>query len=311
MIVFVTGYRPSTVSGGIRTVFTHAELLIAMGFPVVVLAPQGHPDFFESGANVFVTIPGSLGPDDDLVFPEAIAAGDGFCDYLLALPCRKHVFVQNHHYCRMGLRLVENRAGFGIEGIYACSGVVARALEAEFAVPDPPVVPCVIDTTLFQARDKALGVAVMPRKMPQAMVRIREGLCERHPRWRSVPWVEVEDCREREVADILGRSAVFLSLSHREGLGLPPLEAMAAGCLVAGFHGDGGREYATAENGFWCDDGDIDGCVAALAAALDTAAHHPDRCRAMRAAGDRTAAGFNPERAAGALRRYFGGSVPA
>lgn|SRR5262249_53807656 len=37
--------------------------------------------------------------------------------------------------------------------------------------------------------------------------------------------------------------------AHQESLGLTPIEGMAAGCLVAGYHGYGGLEYATAQNG--------------------------------------------------------------
>jgi len=43
------------------------------------------------------------------------------------------------------------------------------------------------------------------------------------------------------VADILRSSRVFLSFSQREGFGLPPLEALACGCAVVGYHGFGGR----------------------------------------------------------------------
>jgi glycosyltransferase involved in cell wall biosynthesis len=54
-----------------------------------------------------------------------------------------------------------------------------------------------------------------------------------------------------QVAQTLAESQVFVSLSKDEGLGLPPLEAMAAGCLVAGFTGGGGQEFATPANGLW------------------------------------------------------------
>jgi glycosyltransferase involved in cell wall biosynthesis len=45
-----------------------------------------------------------------------------------------------------------------------------------------------------------------------------------------------------QVAERLRESALFLSFSEREGLGLPPIEALASGCHVIGFTGIGGRE---------------------------------------------------------------------
>jgi len=84
-----------------------------------------------------------------------------------------------------------------------------------------------------------------------------------------VPWVAIENIPQHEGAKILGESAVLLALSHKESLGLPPLEAMASGCLVVGFHGEGGLEYMTERNGWWADAGDWKTCVNGLAAALD------------------------------------------
>jgi len=46
-----------------------------------------------------------------------------------------------------------------------------------------------------------------------------------------------------ESAKMLRESAIFLSFSHKEGFGLPPAEAMACGCIVIGYHGQGGKEY--------------------------------------------------------------------
>jgi hypothetical protein len=44
---------------------------------------------------------------------------------------------------------------------------------------------------------------------------------------------------------------------------------MACGCMVAGFHGDGGREYMIPKNGWWADMGDYKGCTDGLCAAVE------------------------------------------
>ncbi|WP_231283066.1 glycosyltransferase [Capnocytophaga ochracea] len=55
--------------------------------------------------------------------------------------------------------------------------------------------------------------------------------------------VSIDNKNELEVANIMKESVFFLSFNHREGFGLPPIEAMACGCYVIGYHGEGGREY--------------------------------------------------------------------
>ena len=45
------------------------------------------------------------------------------------------------------------------------------------------------------------------------------------------------------VAEELRSSRIFVSLSRREGFGLPAAEAMACGCFVVGYDGFGGREF--------------------------------------------------------------------
>ena len=69
---------------------------------------------------------------------------------------------------------------------------------------------------------------------------------------------------EAQVARLLGESEILLSLSQRESLGLVPLEAMSCGCLVAGFHGQGGLEYTSLGNGFWFGSDDELGVAEAL-----------------------------------------------
>jgi hypothetical protein len=71
--------------------------------------------------------------------------------------------------------------------------------------------------------------------------------------------VPVQQMRHQEAAAILRESAVFLSFGHPEGFGLPAAEAMACGCVVVGYHGNGGREFFTPEHGFPIEAGDIIG----------------------------------------------------
>jgi glycosyltransferase involved in cell wall biosynthesis len=98
---------------------------------------------------------------------------------------------------------------------------------------------------------------------------------------------------EAEVAQRLGESAIFLSLSRLEGVGLPPLEAMASGCLVVGFTGGGGAEFARDDNGFWCSPDDLVGAADALARAVAVFEGDSAGYEVRRDAGMRTASQYN------------------
>jgi hypothetical protein len=77
------------------------------------------------------------------------------------------------------------------------------------------------------------------------------------------------------------------------------LEAMAAGCIVAGFTGvAGGGDSATAANGFWAAEDDIEGCVDRLAQAVRLAEAGGPGYAAMVEAGRQTARAYRREDAA-------------
>ena len=50
--------------------------------------------------------------------------------------------------------------------------------------------------------------------------------------------------QHEEVAKALQEALLFLSCGHPEGFGLPLAEAIACGCLVVGYHGLAGRDFA-------------------------------------------------------------------
>jgi hypothetical protein len=115
-----------------------------------------------------------------------------------------------------------------------------------------------IDQTIFRPPQNAKhrAIAFMPRKRKLDLSQVLRILDLRGTLqgWELLP---IENMTERETADVLQRAAVFLSLNEREGLGLPPLEAMASGCIVVGYHGGCGRLYMREATAFAVDDGEI------------------------------------------------------
>jgi len=79
--------------------------------------------------------------------------------------------------------------------------------------------------------------------------------------WRLYP---IDQLPEQGKSEVLARSAIFLSFNEREGFGLPPAEAMAAGCVVIGFAGGGGREYMRPDTSFPVEEGAITQYVRAV-----------------------------------------------
>ena len=81
---------------------------------------------------------------------------------------------------------------------------------------------------------------------------------------------------EFEVAEILAGTAIFLSVSHREGFFLPSAEAMACGCIVVGYHGGGAREYLRPEFSYLVADGDILGLVSTVEEVIAALESNPE-----------------------------------
>jgi glycosyltransferase involved in cell wall biosynthesis len=133
------------------------------------------------------------------------------------------------------------------------------------------------------------------------------------------------------VAKLLAGAQIFLSTGFPEGYSLPPLEAMAAGCLVTGFSGFGGFEYMRnpenvplsglylppytlpalpwGGNGLFVSDGDVLSAGRALAYAvrLFTDARENSPLASMLEAARAAAAAYAPERRAARARELWEG----
>jgi glycosyltransferase involved in cell wall biosynthesis len=287
-------------SGGLRMIFAFLALCREIGREAYIVMPPDAALLFASPAEAgWHADPSAVAAGDVVIFPETDLRP--IADYPAGI--RPWVLCQNHHYMFNQMAPGLSWEELGVEGVICTSRAIFAAVLQFFPTVPAFHVPCFIDPALFAPAPKLRQIAVMPRKMIWAARFIRHGLARAHPRHAAVPWVEIDDVGLEVAAAMLGRSEVFLALGHQEGLGLPPLEAMSAGCIVVGFAGGGGREFARPNNGFWCSEDDVETAIHALARALDTIADRPRLAAELVAQGSDTAKRYSRERTRRALTR--------
>jgi glycosyltransferase involved in cell wall biosynthesis len=303
-IVFLAPFVKTEISGGIKTAYRHAELLSEMGIDACVYQPEGPPSWFETRAKV-MTAWRQPSQGDVLVFPEAI---NGPLVELVRTrtPAKKVLFCQAQYYALFNAIPAEDYRGLGFERI-ACQSAIAKGfLERVLHFEDVAVIPCFVDPVLFHPRGNAMQIAAIPKKLPREAAAIHRVFGLKYPALGSLPWAVIEDRPEREIAEIFGRSAIVLSLPFLESFGLVPLEAMASGAIVVGFHGHGALEYATAENGFWFPSDHIEETADAVAHVIHALQARDPAILKMRDAGFATAARYSKDAARDALRAFYG-----
>jgi len=144
-----------------------------------------------------------------------------------------------------------------------CLGVIVASDDAHFYLsytfPDLKIFKITLgidDNYFFPGQFKKKKIAYMPRKLQEDSVQVINILKARKnlKNWEFFP---IDNLSEREVASHMKESVFFLSFNHREGFGLPPVEAMACGCFVIGYAGQAGKEYFHEEFSAVIPDGDI------------------------------------------------------
>lgn len=283
-------------SGGVQVIYDHVRHLVRNGYDAYVVHFRSgfKPAWFDGQVpTLYCDQPFQVTPDDLILIPEDHAA---FLEFFRDVPARKVLFCQNHFYLFEGLKAGHSLQSLDIAGVMACSDVVADFVRTYL---QPPLLQTVHNAvaTCFQPRSpKKLQVAFMPRKRPLEANFIKKLCLSLLPPDLAVTWVAIDNMTQEQAAAIMAESALFLALNRLEGFGLPPLEAMACGCLVAGFTGFGAREYATPENGIWCGEDDLVGCAQALAHLIQLVSRDDPTVPLMRVAARATAARYSSQR---------------
>ncbi|HXI99724.1 MAG TPA: glycosyltransferase [Micropepsaceae bacterium] len=300
-IVFLAPFARHEITGGIKTLHRHAELLTELGFDAAVFQPDGQPSWFETRAKLLTRFAPVSG--DILVFPETL---NGILVEMLQLPVRKVLFCQAHYYTLFNAIGPERYGALGFERITCQSGIAKGFLERVLRLADVVVLPCFIDTDLFFPRPKLLQIAAIPKKLPREAAAVQRIFNLKYPELGGIGWDIIDNRSERETAESFGRSAIVLSLPFLESFGLVPLEAMASGAIVAGFTGYGAQEYATSENGFWFAPDHLEELADGLARIVTGLQQNDAAILKMREAGFATVARYGKDRAAAALNAFYG-----
>ena len=311
-IIFLNCFPRTYVSGGIKTMYQHASLLRRAGFPVQVLQADGAPTWLSSDMTRLVceTI-ADVTAQDVLVFPEIL---DGWYRDVIQAPmkAKKVIFCQNPYYFVTYRPSLQKLKQWGVSHVLAPSRESAFMLQRILGLDEVLVTSPAVDGELFRPLKKKPQVVFSQWKwakqgpLPDYPSMFYDIINIKYPELAQIPWVVLKDRSEAEVAALMGESAICLSLGRLESLGMTALEAMAAGCLVVGYHGGGGRDYATSQNGFWHSPEDVEGIVDSLALALADFTNGNPVLTKMLEHGLNTARQYSPARISDQLKQVYG-----
>lgn len=307
-VIFVSA-PTGKINGGIKQMFRHAEQLQKLGYAVAVYErDQKRPAWFASsvplvGDNIFDEVKNKtfVLPEDQ---PEVL-------EQMLEWDADKIIYAQNHYYAALGLG--PNRRSFAdykVRAILCAGDTIRRYCQMRHEAIPAYTVPCGIDRAMFAPKLKKNIIAFFPRKRPLEAIFMQDLFKHLYPHWRHWEWKAIDNAHERDAAAVLGEARVFLSLARLDGFGLTALEAMSAGCVVAGFTGNGGRDYATPNNGFWAEEDNPEDGVKQLGAAMALVEAGEAAVAKYQASCATTLKRYSPEAFAASIEKYWGQLLP-
>jgi hypothetical protein len=235
-------------SGGVRKLYRSVDVLNANGLPAAIVhqRPGFSCTWFAHDTRISPARDVVVSPSDVIAVPEIYAGS--ICELP---PGIRRVIVNQNVYL-----LLESLVSGGApaaapylqdDDLAAVLVVSQQNLEVmKYVFPQVRVdrVRWAVDPDVYHRSPDRPGkrIAYMTRKRTSEASEVLRllSLTGATDGWELVP---IAHQSEGEVAAILRTCRIFLSFGQREGLGLPPLEAMASGCLVVGFDGFAGREF--------------------------------------------------------------------
>ncbi len=234
-------------SGGVRRLYRHVDILVRNGFPAEIL--HAKVGFVLSDQPIvpvsYLETPGVLRKNDIVVVPEG---GPQVMLLLKDLPIRRFVIALSWSYIFSNLPDNVDWRNFNIERVMVVCPVIGDLISWSMGLPihllDFAINPDLYHYRLEDKRNKIVYIQHKARDIDA----FRRLLAARNPDYvNNFEWTALNGLSETEYAAQLREASIFLNLSTAEGLVTGCLEAMLAGCVVAGFNSIGGRDVLIGE----------------------------------------------------------------
>lgn len=244
-VYYLTPYADGP-HGGIRVAFRHVDILNRLGANAAILYPKGRsrPTWFENSTPMVTAETIRFHANDVLVVPEVYGPTMATIrDEIRVLVFNQGAYITFNHIDPEATRPGAPYSSLArFEGIMTVSEDSAELLalacpEAQIDIARP-----VIDREIFHRDDRprAQSISFIPTRRADELNQVLHILRSRGISWDVRP---LRGLTETAVGEALRSTSIFLSLSDRDGFGLPPAEAMACGSYVVGYPGGGGKEF--------------------------------------------------------------------
>ncbi len=219
----------TTIFGGIKVAYQFVDALNVLGVPAVIASPQGQAAtwFFSRAAVVdAAAAQESFRPDDIAVFSLPH-------DYVSLRELPGQLFF----HCQGTDPLIDPILADSAVGVITCWSQ-ATQYARERGVRNPleagiSISPCFAYTG--EPKYEA-AAAYMPRRGEKWLQAVKNA-------HQSLRYIAIDNMHEDEVAHVMKSCSIYLATAEHEWFGLPALEAMSAGCVVASLPVVGGMEY--------------------------------------------------------------------
>lgn len=169
------------------------------------------------------------------------------------------------------------------DAAFSISEACHAALRHAFHGPAERIILPVDQPGLEYTETKKRQIAYMPRKRPDQAAFVAATLAAT-PELKDWELVPIDRMTPDQVAAALRDALIFLSFSEQEGFGLPPAEAMKAGCITIGYAGVGGEEFFDSTTGIKVPDADFAALIDATRTTVAEYVRDPARLDSLRRA---------------------------